>query len=294
MSAGGVAPSGLERFPYPILLSRRRRMLGALAGSVTALLAVTAAAQRIMVGDAIVAPAAFSVFGVFSLFGFGAMLTPRPRGGFRYLNAVVLTRAEEPPADSWVHLAPVRPPNVLYRIAFGWASVAAAAGTVYGVLQIVGAMPRMNTDAGIGGLMIAVIAMAVIAVVCGWVCGLMVAQRVRTGTAGRRPAGITLGESGVADFAWEDIAAVDAVLITVARDAEIPTIRLLLSRGAAGDREQRIPVASIDVPTDALYTALRWYAAHPGSRRELSHVEGRQRLDGWRNEARRRDRAPHR
>ncbi|MBC9928228.1 MULTISPECIES: hypothetical protein [unclassified Leucobacter] len=39
------------------------------------------------------------------------------------------------------------------------------------------------------------------------------------------------------------------------------------------------------VPTDSLFTALRWYHAHPEERRELGRVEGQRRIEGWRKDA---------
>jgi len=221
----------------------------------------------------------------------------RAREAFRYINQTVMTRAEAPTIDSWVHLAQTRRPPIGAVLFFALASVGSVAVAVYGLLQVTGLLPIANRNGGIGGLTVGIVGMALLAAGTGWVAALMIGRTIRSGSVGARPSGIALGEHGV-------------VVRVPGRDAEIPwtEIRSVTARlGSAGDRRSRVELPLIElardpaaplaervqfvvangcrVPGDALFTALRWYQAHPEARWELGRVEGERRLEGWRQQA---------
>jgi len=219
------------------------------------------------------------------------------RDAFRYINHTVMTRAEAPTVDSWVHLAQTRRPPIGAVLFFALASIGSVAVAVYGLLQLIGVLPIANSDGGTGGLILGTSGMALFAAGAGWVAALMIGRTVRSGGVGARPSGIALGEHGVvvrvpgrdAEIPWAEIRSVTARLSAMGgrrSRAELPLIELARDPAApVSERVQFVVANGCRVPGDALYTALRWYHAHPEARWELGRVEGERRLEGWRQQA---------
>lgn len=229
------------------------------------------------------------------------------RGGatssFRLINHTVMTRAEAPTVDSWVHLAQTRRPPLWATAFFTLATVGAAYASVHAGLQLFGVIEPLNETTGDAGRILGMIVMAAIAVACGWVTWLMLGRWHRSGSVGARPSGVALGASGVVvrvpgrdvEIPWGDIRAVKAKQSEIG-DAEhgigrTRTQRLTLieltrdPHAELADRVQLLAAEGYKVPTDALYTALRWYHEHPESQWELGRIEGERRLEGWRLDA---------
>ncbi|UOR00977.1 hypothetical protein MUN77_12615 [Leucobacter allii] len=210
-----------------------------------------------------------------------------PRARFRYLNQLVMTRAERPPLDSWVHLAPTRVPRPVLPVALGTAALALLGAAVFAALQLFGAVPRLNESAGADGLAIGAICCVLLGVGAGWVAWLMLMRGIRGGSYATRPSGVALGAAAVAvrvpgrdvELPWERIARVSVNLGAEGR-GETPVIRLDLLPGDGSERTQLLAGAGYAVPVDAL-----WYHAHPEARWELGRVEGQGRIDGWRADA---------
>lgn len=292
---------GFERYPFP---GRRgaeegsnpagfSRLGAVVFGAFLLLLGVLGAAQQLREGNGLGAILAANVCGVLAMFAFGVAPQRTPKRSFRFLNAVVLTRAERQPADSWVHVAPTRAPRLPLTIGFVWGTLGLLIATVCALLQLLGVLPRLNQETGAGGLVLALLLLVPISAVCGWVAWLMIWRGVRNGSFGTRPSGVTLGATGIAvrvpgrdgEIAWGQIVSVTPVVASSGRRS-IAMIQLQLAQGSgiAGDK-QMLAAEGYQVPSDALYTALRWYHAHPEARWELGRVEGQQRLEGWRLDA---------
>lgn len=307
--SGGPASQGdgFEPFPWapvePTFSAWKAVALGAGAAVLGALLT----AQKLSEGEHVHALLTVLVFGFFSLIGFGLIPQRHPRGSFRYINATVMTRAERPTADSWVHLAPTRPARLPLLIAGTEATLALSALVVYIVLVLLGLAPLLNEDTGEGGYLLALVPVALLAVASGWVTALMIGRRIRGGSFGTRPSGVALGETSVTvrvpgrdvEIPWTQIKSVTARRTAVGTDLpgsvllprrhrgeNLDLIRLaLLPGGEVTSREQWLAADGYSVPRDAVYTALRWYHAHPEARWELGRVEGERRIEGWRRRA---------
>lgn len=242
---------------------------------------------------------------IFALFGFGLVPQGAPRASFRYINATVMTRAEKPTADSWVHVAPTRGARVPMLCAWALAGLFMAATACYAMLVVVGAAQPLNPDTSAGGYLLAFIATAAISVLCLWIAALFIGRRIRNGSFGTRPSGIALGETSVMvnvpgrelEIPWNQIKSVTAERVgpDAARHASrtplprrsrgenFDLIRLMLHPGGAiTERELLLSARGYTVPTDALYSALRWYHAHPEARAELGRIEGERRIEAWR------------
>ena len=85
-----------------------------------------------------------------------------------------------------------------------------------------------------------------------------------------------------AEIPWAAIIGIEARAMPMARGATIPVIQLRLTAHSVipGDL-QYVAVEGLTVPPGVVYTALRWYFAHPEARWELSRSEGQRRLEGW-------------
>lgn len=202
-------------------------------------------------------------------------------------DAAAWADSDEPPPDARVHLARMRAlpyPLVVCAALFalGMALISATA-----LLQLLGLVPRAADDVSTGTLLLAAAGSAVLAGIGGWLARQHATRKWRGGALSRRPEGVALGEREVlvrvpgydAEIAWAHILAVrpDAI-----RDGMAPVFRLELSpeAGIRGDA-QLIPAGGYSVPTDALYSALRWYRAHPEARHELGREAGGRRLADW-------------
>ncbi|MBL3687694.1 hypothetical protein D3248_12130 [Leucobacter zeae] len=284
---------GFERYPergkrrYP---TKQAMAVGVLAIAAGAFVSARAAAAGEPVTAAGTAWFALTI-GLGGI-GIGRMGAPA-RSRFRFLNSVVMTRAERAPVDSWVHVAPTRSlpwplllGNLLFTLGMGAALVCA-------VLQLVGAMPRLNPDTTTVAYLIAIAGCLVFAAVSGALAYLTAARKWRSGRFGARPSGVALGERTVSirmpgrdgEIAWEHIRSVRPEILNGSR-RPMAMIRLELdpAAGVAGNA-QLLAAEGYTVPIDALYSALRWYRAHPADRRELGRTEGQRRIEGWRRDA---------
>lgn len=289
---------GFERYPHPSASSYPTR-LGPLAGVFFLALCGWSAWTNYREGDLFVAGAMVLTGLIIGLGGIGfGFMGKRPRGRFRFINAVVMTRAERAPVDSWVHVAPTRPLPWPLLICNALFTLAMLAALVLGVLQLVGAMPRMNPDTTTGAFLIALLIVLAFAAASGFLAYLNFARRWRNGRFGARPSGVALGERTVsvrvpgrdAEILWEHIVSAEPVLMPGRRNP-VPMIRLSVSAAAGiAGHVQLLNADGYTVPTDALYSALRWYLAHPEARRrELGRTEGVERIEGWRLDALARD-----
>lgn len=282
---------GLERYPYRSSPVRGLGRYGAaLCAVVFLLLAVVVTRQNLQEGNGLGAFLAANLLGIMTMLSLGVMPQPRPRGHFRYISSIVMTRAERPTADSWVHLAPTRPLRLPFLIGMVWATLALLAAAVFAGLQVFGAIPQVNTDVSSAGPALAMVFMLGLGAIGAWLCWLLVWRRVRGGSFGRRPSGVALGESSVAvrvpgrdaEILWTDIVSVQPQTTQAGRRGQqITMIRLALGPGRR-ERVQMLSAEGYTVPTDALYTALRWYHARPEARWELGRVEGERRIEAWR------------
>lgn len=222
------------------------------------------------------------------------------RSSFRYLNAVVLTRAERAPIDSWVHLAQTRAFNGWLLSGLGLAAIGSAGVFVVAILQLLGVVPKLNEQSTLMSFLVATLLAGALAVVMTLITSLHIARRWRNGRFGARPSGIVLGERSIsvrvpgrdAELLWDDVVSVRAYIganpgrhgSESSRGSKmIPLIEIITLPNIGGRQSMQMLVAhGQTVPTDALYTALRWYHAHPESRWELGRIEGERRLEGWR------------
>lgn len=245
-------------------------------------------------GEILKAIVILSVCGPLALIAFGSVPQPRHTRSFRFINAIVMTRAERAPVDSWVHLAPTGRMRVLVLITFVWLSLGASATVLSALAQLTGLMAIQNEESGVGGLVLGGTVSLFAAIGLWRVTALMLSRNARHGTVGRRPSGIALGRTAVAvhvpgrdvEIPWTAITRIQPSRLKIGRDANVPVILFWLNPDSTvpGGR-QFVPIESIGVPPDALYTALRWYLAHPESRWELGRTEGAHRLDAWHRDA---------
>lgn len=294
---------GFERYPLP---GRRGAGSGSattgfgrigamLFGTFLLLLGVLSVAQQLREEHTLGAILAANVCGVLAMFAFGIAPQRPPKRSFRFLNSVVLTRAERRPTDSWVHVAPTRALRLPLTIGFIWASLGLLVAAGCALLQLVGVLPKLNQETGTGGLVLALLLLVPISGACLWLSWLIIWRRIRNGSFGTRPSGVTLGPSGIAvrvpgrdvEIAWGQITSITPqVAASGGARHSIAMIQLQLAKGSglAGDK-QMLAAEGYQVPSDALYTALRWYHSHPEAWWELGRVEGQRRLEGWRLDA---------
>lgn len=288
---------GFERFPHP---AQRSGVGFTRAGAyifdvVLVLIGCVSLAQQLQDGSTLRAILSVNVCGVLAMFAFGIAPQRTPKRSFRFLNSVVLTRAEQRPADSWVHVAPTRALRLPLTIGIVWATIGLIAALIAALLQLIGVTPVLNTDTGKGGLILGSIVLVPLTLGGAYLSWLLVWRRIRNGSFGTRPSGVTLGSSGIAvrvpgrdvELTWGQILSATPEVISRASSQQsisMITLKLAGGSGIAGD-VQRLSAEGYQVPGDALYTALRWYHAHPDKRWELGRIEGQQRLEGWRLDA---------
>lgn len=295
---------GFERFPFPGRRGADRggttatgfSSIGAkLFGAFLLLLGVLSTAQQLGQGQTLRAILAANICTVLALLAFGVAPQRTPKRSFRFLNSVVLTRAEQPPADSWVHVAPTRALGLPLTIGIVWGTLGLLAAAVAALLQLLGVTPRLNKDAGTDGLILGLLLLLALSAGGVFISWLLIWRRIRDGSFGTRPSGVTLGQSGVAvrvpgrdvEIAWGQIVSVTPqVAAGRSNRHSVAMIKLQLARGSGlASDAQMLSAEGYQVPSDALYSALRWYHAHPQSRWELGRVEAQRRLEGWRLDA---------
>lgn len=282
---GEEMPFGRRRAP------RRLSKSGAIwFGIFASVLAVVGPIGELNKGETLHAVLFFYCSATVALLAFGVVPQGEPRGSFRYLSSIVMTRADRPTADSWVHLAPTRAARPLLLVAFAAIVLGLLALSVSAAMQALGIIPRANSNATTLALSFGAVVAGLLGILGVWLLLLMIGRRLRNGSFGTRPSGVALGQTSVAvrvpgrdvEIPWTQIAGVDPKRILVKDEQEMRLIQISLNRkGPIPDRVQMLPAENYQVPTDALYTALRWYHAHPEARWELGRVEGERRLQGW-------------
>lgn len=215
----------------------------------------------------------------------------RPATMFKLINATVMTRAERPTADSWVHLAQTRTMGLPMVLGFSIAAAASFGAAIFAGLQVFGVIPQVNTDVSEAGPLLGMLFMGALGLLLGWLASLMIRREFRNGSVGARPSGVALGETAVAvnvpgrdvEILWTQMTGVDVVATMPAANGRTvgPMIRISLTPGTLPGGVQKLSGTGYRVPASALYTALRWYLARPESRWELGRVEGGRRLAAW-------------
>lgn len=299
---------GFERFPFEPMKPTFSRWTAVAVAVVAAIMGTLQSLRALGEGDTLKAVLTATIFGVFTLIGLGIVPLSKPRGSFRYINATVMTKAEKPTADSWVHLAPARGVRLSLILAGAVTTVASWAVIVFIVLVLLGYAERVNPeDTTEGGYLLALVPFLGFSALATWITSLQIARRIRNSGFGERPAGLALGETTVTirvpgqevEIPWDQIVSVQpkriaslsetggsVLLNRRGRGDHLDLIRMTLQPG--GDitvSEQWCSADGYTVPKDALYTALRFYHAHPEHRWELGRVEGERRLEGWHRRA---------
>lgn len=230
-------------------------------------------------------------FTVLALFSLGIATQANKVESFRLINATVMTRAERPTQDSWVHLAQTSTNGFSLVLGFGLAGLGCIGIAVYAGLQGFGVIAQVNTDVSEAGPILAMLFLGGLGMLLVWIASLMIRREHRSGRVGARPSGIALGEATVAvnvpgrdvEIPWAQITGIGIVpgVYLAHGSSTPPMIRLTLGTGPVEERAQMLSGSGYRVPVNALYTALRWYWAHPESRWELGRIEGEQRLAAW-------------
>ena len=250
--------------------------------------------QGFTVGDA--SDRVGTVFGagffvVLGLFGVGLSARPRPAKSFRLINATVMTRAERPTADSWVHLAQTDTTSIGLTLCISLAALGCLSIAVFAGLEAFGVIPQLNTDVSEAGPALGMLFMGALGTALSWLASLLIRRQFRNGTVGARPSGVALGATAVAvnvpgrdvEIPWSQIEHID--LVTTAPSSGggsgVVMIRITLAPGPVSGRVQMLSGSGYRVPASAIYTALRWYLARPEFRWELGRIEGERRLAAW-------------
>ncbi|QIK63942.1 tetraspanin family protein [Leucobacter viscericola] len=263
-------------------------------GSVITLVGLSNGVPRLGTDENLVGIVILVSCSVLALLAFGMIPQRAPQGSFRLINATVMTRAEQPTADSWVHLASTRAMRITLILGFFLGSLSLLAMAVYAFLQGIGVVSKPNSSTNSSFLIVISVIVAAVGCLGVWISSLLVGRRLRNGSFGTRPSGVALGETSVAvrvpgkniEIPWVQIKRVEPVIVPTRNAEDFSMIRLaLMPGGMITERAQMLATDGYQVPTDALYTALRWYHAHPEARRELGRVEGQQRLQAWCDQA---------
>lgn len=293
---GMPAKTGSTRVPYvyPWAVEARSasQPLLALAGlgflAVGAAMSLSSLAQEKHL-EALVSIIFFGMVGIACLGA--AVRIAKPRGSIQFINAVVLTEAEAPPADSWVHLVRFRRANagaVIIIFAIGLGLLAITAVGVHHVLttsENPEGLWRLVPAALLGGLGVPMT-----------VAGVRVLlMNTRTTSVGTRPVGVAVGESGImlnlpgldAEIPWAAVDSIKAGVITVGRgrrvfgrdrraEHEIQTIDI-----RARGKLHCLTLASLATPPLLAYSALKFYLDNPSLRDELGTTVAQTRFDEW-------------
>ncbi len=203
-------------------------------------------------------------------------------GAPEFINAVVLTRAERAPEDSWVHFfRDGRTPRAVIAGMLGVTIPLLAATAWAGVLIV---------RAGGGALwwLFAVAFMLLIGVIALFAMWAAAAVRRRVGSFGRRATGIAIGRSGItlhflddpSFIAWENVRAVTAG--TSVKDQKTGDFVPELDLELENREDQWVPIGGYEAHAWLIYCALRFWAEHAELRHELSTTFAQQRILGWR------------
>lgn len=165
----------------------------------------------------------------------------RPVATFKLINATVMTRAERPTADSWVHLAQTRTMGLPMVIGFSLAAAASFGAAIFAGLQAFGVIPQVNADVSEVGPLLGMLFMGALGLLLGWLASLMIRREFRDGSVGARPSGVALGETAVAvnvpgrdvEILWTQMTGVDVVATMPASNGRTagPMIRISLTPG---------------------------------------------------------------
>lgn len=219
----------------------------------------------------------------------------RAAGSFR-LVAPEADGTDPAPIDDWLHVAGLRLPRRVQIVAMGWASLGLVCVTIAATAQLLGLVPRWNPDTTTAQLVIAVVLCLAFSSLFVWVTWALVARRRTSVTDGRGSVGVGLGEHAVrvdvpgrrVNLRWDDIVEIEATHQQPNRPrfpGERPQLHMIRIQSndalPKSQQVQLIAVTTCQVPVQALWTALRWYHAHPQARWELGRAEGTARLERW-------------
>ena len=224
-------------------------------------------------------------FGALGVASLGAAIrVAKPRGSVQFINAVVLTEAEAPPTDSWVHLIRFR------RATAGPIIVLSAFGLGLAGITAIGVQHVLTTSVDASGYF-----RLVPAAILGALAALFLTivlrslfMGSRTTSVGQRPVGVAVGESGLmlnmlgldAELPWASIESIEAGTITVGRgrrgEQEIPTIDI-----RARGKLHCLTLASLSTPPMLAYATLKFYLDNPSLRDELGTTRAQSRFDAW-------------
>lgn len=286
----GVDPTGFERYPLRKHLAPTWRNTGlpVLMGVLSVILGLPLSIRLFITGDWGSGLLFAGVAGLGMLVSAGSVWRrPRRRGSFHAVEPAKLEIVDD--SASSVQLASVRPPALPMRIVFVLAALAGLVLSGAALGQVTGLLPQLNAQTSPVQFVIAAVLGLGITAFFGRSAWSSFQQRARQDPTGPRPVGIALGSSGVAirvaggnvDIGWNTIADIDGHLIQPSRGRPVPMIRLKVRDASGRRRDHLLPAENLAVPADAMYTALRWYAAHPKSRWELGRPEGARRLNEW-------------
>lgn len=290
--------------PFPLperwrITAARPFTLGAgVSMSVAAALAAGLTVWALARGDVWQSVILTVVFAALALFvGVGFEVAGGESGAPLLLNAVVLSRAQVRPPDSWIHFFRQRGPDLWWTIGATTAGVGASASLI-----CAGAIVLARGGAWLGMLFL-VVPLLLGALVVALAAVISIVQRWRHASFGRRPIGISVGRHGIiryyldgaGEWAWADIIQVTASVSAVDEQTGdfSPGVDLTV-RGSGGEPEAiHFGLSRYQSHAWLIYTTLRFYLAHPDLRSELSTTYAQQRIEGWRDaiSARRRGRA---
>jgi len=197
------------------------------------------------------------------------------------LNAVVLSRAQTPPPDSWVHF--FREARLRRWVTTWFALVGLVASVVFSWCAVLAV--------GKGGawpwLLLLVVPLLLGALVIALVGVIAIIHRYRHASFGRRPIGLSLGRSGVIryylddadEWPWDRIAHVrpEAVAVDVSTGDATPRLVVVFFDGD----EYVYDLSGVQAHAWLVYTAVRFWAEHPAHRDELSTTRAQQRMEAW-------------
>lgn len=193
-------------------------------------------------------------------------------------------------AQLWVAAPRALPPTLNFAAALF--TVGALVVFVTGLLQLTGIMPRLDEDGTIRSLGTGLVVMLLFMVVAGALTVVNTRTAWYSSRFCARPRGVLIGQHTVTlrkkdraiTVPWHHVR--EVVPLTSKDPSTLPGVGLLLPPGSGlSDDMLVIPLTGYGVPPDAVFTALRWYHAHPADRAELAGPSARARMDEWRRTA---------
>lgn len=219
---------------------------------------------------------------VLSVLGITGDGSAAARGVPEMLNAVVLTRAEHHPADSWIHFFRERGPGLWTASCFSAMGVVGLGGFGWAAGGEIGD-DRAVALVVLGPLLL-------VAAVFALAGGIAFFSRWRHSSFARRPIGLAIGATGVTrfyldearEYAWDDIIAVRTT--TTVFDKKTKDASMVLHLDTAAERNAlELEIGGFVAHPWLIYTAVRFWHEHPEARGELSTTFAQRRIAGWRD-----------